>query len=207
MPLAVGALVAGLFILPPTSAAPFAPAILAHTQARLSVCPSLNSALSGQFIVESLQVQRDGFSLYYSSLCLDNTDALNPGAGFRVFRRGVFGWVDVGGEDIGYYDAGCMLPSYTGQFVCCTASTGEHGQYTAVFGRVLAKNVDTVEVAYDTGDVGRMRLVSEKFAVASPAIAQGAHLRLYDRDSVLLYERKLDLRLWSRNTGSTGCAP
>jgi len=207
MPLAAGALVAGLFILPPTSASPFAPAILAHTQARLAICPSFNSALYGQFTVESLQVQRDGFSVYYSSFCLDNTDALNPGAGFRVFQRGVFDWVDVGGEDISYYDAGCMMPSYAGQIVCCTASTGEHGQYTAVFGRVLAKNASTVEVVYDTGDVGRMRVVNEKFAVASPAIAQGAHLRLYDRDGTLVHERALDLRPWARNTGSTGCAP
>ena len=207
LPLAIGALVVGLFALPATAASPFAPTILAHTQARLAVCPSLNSALTGQFNVESLQVQRDGFAVYYTSQCLDDTDALTAGEGFRVYRRGLLDWQDIGGQDIGYYDAGCMLPSLSGQAVCCSVSTGDDGQYTAVFGRALARSTDVVEVTFGNGDAGRMRLVKDKFAIVTPAIVASARLRLYDHDGALLYERTLDLKPWARNTGSTGCAP
>ena len=207
MPLAIGALAASLFALPATAASPFAPAILANTQARLDVCPAINSALTGQFNVESLQIQRDGFVVYYTSQCLDETATMTAGAGFRVFRRGVFDWQDTGGQDIGYYDAGCMLPSHSGQAVCCTVSAGDDSQYTAIFGRTLARSTDVVEVTFDNGDAGLMHPVNDKFAIVTPAIVASARLRLYDRDGVLLYERTLDLKPWARNTGSTGCTP
>jgi len=206
-PLVVGALAAGLFGLPATAASPFAPVILAQTQARFDICWTLTDALTGQFNVESLQVQRDGFAVYYTSRCSDDAESMTSGEGFRVFRRGMLAWQDVGGQDIGYYDAGCMLPSVSGQAVCCTVSVDEDAQYTAVFGRVLKSRALIIEVQFANGGTSRMRLVKDKFAVVTPAITSSATLRLYDQAGILLYQRALDLNTSARSSGSTGCVP
>lgn len=202
-----GASAAALAILSPTAVSPFAATVLAQTQARLSICPSLDSALAGQFSVQSLQMQREGFTVYYTSLCMDGTDTVRPSEGFRVFRRGGMRWDDAGGEDISYYDAGCFMPTVSGQVVCCAVSTGEEGQYTAIFGRSVSPNVATVEADFSNGDVGRMALVKDKFAIVTPALVTAASLRLYDINGKLLHERTLDLEPSARSTGSTGCVP
>jgi hypothetical protein len=205
--LAIGTLISGTLVLSPISLSPFATTILAHTQTRFTICPSPTSVFTEQFNVEALQVQRDGFAVYYTSECTDEMSILQPGEGFRVYSRDALRWVDVGGEDIRYYDAGCMMPSYTGQPMCCSVSTGEEGRYTAVFGRALNKDIDMVEVAFDSGDQSRMRIINGKFAIAISHIATHATLRMFARDGALLHERDLDLRPWARNTGGTGCPP
>lgn len=203
--IAVGA--ASLLTLPVTTAVPFAPPILAQTQTRLNVCSSLSAALSGKYEVSAVQLMGQGFTVYYTSACADPGAAPTPAAGFRAYRRNWLGWQDLGGEDVSYYDAGCINPSASRRAVCCSVSLGEEAQYTAIFGRANTADVAMVEVAFADGSVGRMQVVNQKFAIANPAVVAWAHLRAFDRNGLVLEDASLDLSEDARASGTTGCVP
>lgn len=203
----IAACVVALLTLPVISALPFAPLILAQTQTRLAICPSIRSALWDTFRAEAVQGYPDGFTVYYTALCTNIVDALEPGEGFRTYRRGWLGWQDLGGEDVSYYDAGCINPAASRRAVCCSVSLGEEREYTAVFGRANRPDVALVEVAFANGGVGRMQVVNQKFAIANPSVAAWARLRAFDRNGRVLEDTSLDLSDDARAAGATGCVP
>lgn len=198
---------ASLLTLSVTTAAPFAPPILAQTQTRLNVCSSLSAALSGTYEVASVQLLRDGFTVYYTSACADPGEAPTPAAGFRAYRRNWLGWQDLGGEDVSYYDAGCINPSASRRAVCCSVSLGEEGNYTAIFGRANTPDVAMIEVAFADGSIGRMQVVNQKFAITNPLVVASAQLRAFDHNGRVLEDTALDLSDDARATGATGCVP
>ena len=224
--ISIGAVTVGLLIAPPTLAAPFAVPLLAQTVVRLSVCPAQEVDLSSglrdsigalrnnlahvrtrtqNFRVEATQVFGDGFTTYYRTTCDDLAGGTYDVEGFRTLRRDGIFWRDLGGEELGFYDAGCITTETPGQKMCCSVSMGEQEQYMAVLGHTLTPDVAVVEVDFDNGDVGRMAVTHEKFAISSPHRANSGRIRLFNRSGLLLDEVALDLSADARAAGATGC--
>lgn len=205
MPVMVaGAVALGLVALPPTAQSPFAAAILAQTLARLAVCPAPADVIDDKVRINSLQVAGDGFGVSYSAACV-NDGMTAPPAGFIVFQRDGFSWQNLGGEDISYYDAGCMTPRIAGQKLCCMVSNGDEGRYTAVFGLVLASNVKIIEVAFADGEVLRSGIVDHRFAVARPGVVDAGEVRALGFDGRVIDAFPLDLSAGAQMHGTTGC--
>jgi hypothetical protein len=202
--LLAGAVALGLSALPPTAQAPFAATILAQTAARLAICPAPADLILNNVRVESLQQAGDGFGVFYSATCLGDGITAPP-AGFLVFQREGYSWQNLGGEDISYYDAGCMTPRVAGQKLCCMVSNGDDSRYTAVFGLVLASNVKQIEIAFADGAVLRSGIVEHRFAIARPAVAQAGELRALASDGRVLDAFPLDLSAGAQMRGITGC--
>ena len=208
LPLVVlGAATCAVFVLPPTLIAPFAAPLLAQTQVRYAACPSIQLALNGSYLVQSLAVLPDGFAVFYRAACDDVSGSTTPTEAFRVVKRGWLSWRDLGGEDISYYDAGCVQPTSTGQSICCTVSLGENEQYTAVFGRAVSPDAQWVEVVFDNGDVTRVGVIGEKFVIASPVVMHSGLIRVLNSAGGLLDSTPLDLSDDARASGTTGCLP
>ncbi len=204
---AIGAAACATVVLPPTLVAPFAAPLLAQTQVRYAACPSVQLALKGGYRVQALVVLRDGFTTFYSAACDDVTGSATPTEAFRVVKRDWLRWRDLGGEDISYYDAGCLQPTHTGQSICCSISLGESEQYTAVFGRAVSPAVTQVEVTFDNGEIARVAITGEKFVIASPHVARTGLIRVLDSTGALLDSIPLDLSDDARASGATGCLP
>jgi hypothetical protein len=202
--LVVGAVALGLAMLPPTTQSPFAAAILAHTLARLAVCPAPADMVSGKVRIETLHVAGDGFGVVYSAACMNDGIAA-PAAGFLVYMREGWRWQNLGGEDISYYDAGCFLPGIAGQKLCCLVSSGYDGNYTAIFGLVLAVNVEIIEIAFADGEVLRSTIVNHRFAIARPGVMKAGVLRALAADGLVLETFPLDLSAGAQMRGTTGC--
>jgi hypothetical protein len=203
--IAIGSAMCATLILPPTLVSPFAPPLLAQTQVRWLACPSPQLALKGSYAVQTLVVVRDGFSVFYRAACDDVTGSTTPTEAFRVVKRGWLSWRDLGGEDVSFYDAGCVQPTTSGQSVCCMVSLGEAEQYTAVFGRAVLPSVASVELTFDNGDVGRADVIGEKFVVATPYVASSAYMKVFDARGAVLDTIALDLSDDALASGATGC--
>jgi hypothetical protein len=202
--LVVAAMALGLAMLPPTAQSPFAAAILAHTLARLAVCPAPVDVASGKVRIETLHVTGDGFGVVYSAACMGEGIAA-PAAGFLVYMREGWRWQNLGGEDISYYDAGCFLPSVARQKLCCLVSNGVDGNYTAIFGLVLAVNVKIIEITFADGEVLRSTIVNHRFAIARPGVMKAGEVRALDADGGVLETFPLDLSAGAQMHGTTGC--
>jgi hypothetical protein len=208
----VGGLILVWAAMPPTVSAPLTAPLLAQTQVRLAVCPIAGWGWADQnrFRVEALQVFRDGFVVRYAAACDDIATPPPLVDGFRVVRRAGLGWRDLGGEDLLFYDAGCVSLPGTGQLACCNISAGENDEYVAVYGRVLSTNIATVQVIFDNGDVGSAHIIRDKFVVASPhgpdQVTAG-RMRLLNDGGQVLDEIELDLGNDARAAGTTGCLP
>jgi hypothetical protein len=202
--LIAGALALAISALPPAVQAPFAATILAQTVARLAICPALADLIQNNVRVESLQQAGDGFGVFYSASCAGDGITAPP-AGFLVFQRAGFSWQNLGGEDISYYDAGCMTPRVAGQKLCCLVSNGDERTYTAVFGLVLAANVKRIEIAFADGEVIRSSIVDHRFAIARPGVMEAGEMRALAADGRVLDAFRLDLSAGAQVRGTTGC--
>ena len=205
MPLLIaGAMALGWTALLPAAQSPFTAPILAQTLARFAICSAPMDLINNKVKIESLQEAGDGFSVFYSAVCLgDGVTA--PPAGFLVFQRNGMTWQNLGGEDISYYDAGCLTTRMPGQKVCCLVSNGDDGNYTAVFGLVLASNVKAIEIVYSDGEVLRSSIVDHRFALSRPGVAQRGELRALSNDGLVVESILLDMRVVAQQRGTTGC--
>ena len=207
MPLLVaGAMVLGMAALPPAMQSPFTATILAQTMARLAICPAPADLINNNVHVESLQIAGDGFGVFYSADCAGN-GLTAPPAGFVVFQRDGLAWQNLGGEDISFYDGGCMTPASAGQRLCCLVSNGDDGRYTAVFGLVLAANVKSIQIEFDDGEMLRSAIVDHRFAIARPGVMRGGWVRALAADEGVIDSFLLDMSAMAQGAGATGCRP
>lgn len=95
-----------------------------------------------------------------------------------------------------------------GTRVCYTTDVGSDtsGYYSVIYGRVLAPDVDAIEVTFSNRRIGRDQITNNVFAIFLSEATTAQNLRLYGKDGRELVELNLPLIVPGTSTQAPGPA-